>query len=1064
MKLLIRVLFVYLPALLLSIILLISLIVWQQQLATRAELMMLYDIGRKQGMDDVVAILRVHFFGSADLASDPGYDRRIAPGRGHSPWVIRSNLDQRSRMLHFALAPGIWASYDTTQASLYQVLKGDILFEGPAYDQLHGPQPTSSGAWHLRNEEPAQWYLQVSGSDELLAASVRYLGHEYGPGGTTAGLRFVVSAAQYAVELREYPELVSEDGKSWLQREFRSSNAPGNVTALFGHGDGALTPANGIVQIGLNSTTDIHNAAYSRNRQVSDTELERGKSVIDSSHCLGCHNEQHKVVGPPWSRIAGRFGGNTQDAALVALAQSIRYGSIEKWGQVPMPAHPQISASEALAAASYILSRTDSAEAGEVPLDSSGQPYTSTDDYDINPRLETLHPAFSLHNLLPEGFEPKVGGMDFDADGKLLVTSWDIDGAVFQIDTKAPPEKRVRRIAEGLQEPLGLKVVGDRLFVLQKQEVTELIDRDGDGQIDEYRAFSYDWPTSTNFHSFAFGLVHKDDALYALLSICVLPGGASCPEQLPTQGKLLRIALDDGTAEIVASGFRTPNGIALGPENEIFVTDNQGDWLPASKLIHVQAGKFYGSRAVPDAGVMLAKAAPPVVWLPQDEIGNSPTQPLLLTEGPYAGQMIHGDVYNGGIKRVYMEPVEGALQGTVMQFGNGFQSGVNRLLRGPDGDIYVGEIGNPPNWGQVGKVWYGLERLSYSGVPAFEILQVNAENDGFTLTLTEPLEVSIELTKDDLIARQWFYYPTEQYGGPKYDHSELAIKSLQLSDDRRRIRAHIPSLKAGYVVYLRLNQRLKSSDDRALWADEAWYTLNAIPPLAQIKADVEKATAPEKAQWIDLFDGKSFGGWRNYAGDSGSISKWVIEGGNLRLKPSQFPWLAMASNYLFGGASGDLIYATRKFRNFELSLEWKISENGNSGIIYLVADETHNMPWETGVEMQVLHNEGHADGQIYTHRAGDLYDLVAADPETVRPPGEWNHARIRVQDNKIEHWLNGSLVVAITRGSARWKDAMADSKFAEVADYATAEEGYIVLQDHGVPVWYRNIKIRVLDD
>jgi cytochrome c len=654
--------------------------------------------------------------------------------------------------------------------------------------------------------------------------------------------------------------------------------------------------------------------------------------------------------------------------------------------------------------------------------------------------------------------------MDFRADGKLLVASWDRDGAVFLIDPTARAGQSVQRIAEGLHEPLGLVVVGQRLFVLQKQELTELVDRDGDDVIDEYRAFTYGWPTSSNFHSFAFGLVHRGDYLYALLSICVMPGGASCPEQLPTQGKLLRIALADGSVEIIASGFRTPNGIGLGVRDEIFVTDNQGDWLPASKLVHIQEGHFYGSRAVPDEELMQAEETLPVVWLPQDEIGNSPSQPLLMNEGPYTGQMIYGDVTNGGIKRVYMERVGGAWQGAAFHFSAGLQGAVNRLLRGPDGSIYVGEIGNPPNWGETGKAWHGLERLSYRGGPAFEVLQINAEPDGFSLTLTEPLHESIQLEAGDLIAKQWFYHPTEQYGGAKYDHSELPVTTLELSPDRRRIKAEIPDLKAGYVVYLHLDPRLVSNKGQSLWVGEAWYTLNAIPRAdSQVeRTEISSADDDSAEGWKILLAGKTLGGWRNYGDPEGSVENWKIEDGVLALQPSRFSRLSMIAAYLFGGGTGDLIYAEERFRNFELSLEWRIAENGNSGILYLVADEDHAAPWQTGPEMQVLHNEGHPDGRIDQHRAGDLYDLVAAKPETVRGPGEWNHVLIRIQDDQIEHWLNGAKVVDIQRGSAEWKAALAASKFADMPDFGKSDEGYIVLQDHGDLVWYRNMKIRRL--
>jgi len=112
--------------------------------------------------------------------------------------------------------------------------------------------------------------------------------------------------------------------------------------------------------------------------------------------------------------------------------------------------------------------------------------------------------------------------------------------------------------------------------------------------------------------------------------------------------------------------------------------------------------------------------------------------------------------------------------------------------------------------------------------------------------------------------------------------------------------------------------------------------------------------------------------------------------------------------------------------------------------------------------MQVLDNERHADGKLATHRAGSLYDLIAANPETVRPAGEWNDVLIRVQDNHIEHWLNGVKVVSVQRGGSEWKQLVADSKFADMPGYGKSESGYIALQDHGDPVWYRNIRVREL--
>ena len=1063
-------------------------IAMQQGLATRADIAFLIDLGKRDGLPAVISTIKTELYGvDSSAVSDPSYGRELVEGRGHAPWVMRGNLDGRPRVLEFALAPGIWAAYDIEQQSLYQVWEGDIVFEGSVYNYKHGPQPISQGAWFVRDTQGAQWFLEVDG--EELPASVEYLGYEYGDGRKTASMRFALSAGPYRVEMTERPELAQAANTRSLDRHFkRTADTPATddnraqlfgelseemlplledtteIKAVFRTGDGKRHMAEGTVSIPLGLSTPIPVAAADTTSVTAEGDVEHleGKSVIANSDCLGCHAPNHKIAGPAWAQIAGKFRGKIQPEVVAALTEKVIDGSVGNWGPVPMPAHPELSEEQATAAVTYILS-VDEQEANlNVPTDSSGQPYTATRGYDVLPRLKALHPSFALENLAPPGFEPKVGGLAFRDDGKLLVASWDIDGAVFLLDLDAPPEKRVTRIAEGLHEPLGLSVVDGRIFVLQKQELTELIDADGDEIIDEYRAVSYDWPSSSNFHSFAFGLLPRDDDFYFLLSICVLPGGASCPDQLPTQGKLLR-ADRDGNVDIYASGFRTPNGITVGPEGAIYVNDNEGDWLPSSKLIRIREDGFYGSRAVPGEGILEREEEPPVVWLPQDEVGNSPTQPLLLTEGPYAGQMIHGDIYNGGIKRVYLDDVEGQQQGAAFHFSAGFQGGVNRLERGPDGAIYLGEVGNPPNWGEYGKSWHGLERMTWEGNNAFEMLSVKAQSDGFIIELTQPLEDGLTLSPADVIAKQWFYYPNEQYGGPKYDETTLEVSQLEVAPDRRSIRLRIPGLKEGYVVYLRLADRLRSDSAEELWTAEAWYTLNRIPSGPPAAPPVAKPQAAPDKGWRDLFDGETLTGWRNVGGDENDVQKWTVQDGTLTLvQDGIFPAWAMIKSAIFGGPSGDLIYYREKFRDFELSLQWKISPGGNSGIFYFIQDETESTSWRTGLEMQVLDNDVHKDGKIRTHRSGDLYDLIASDPETVRPPGEWNDVLIRVKNNHIEHWLNGVKVVSIERGTPEWDELVANSKFADMPDYGKAESGYIALQDHGDPVWFRNIRVREL--
>ena len=584
----------------------------QQGLATKSDIVFLVDLGKRDGLAAVVSTIKTELYGIDDSAvADPSYGREQVAGRGHAPWVMRGNLDGRPRVLEFALAPGVWAAYDTQQQSLYQVWEGEVLFEGSVYDYRHGPQPISQGAWYLRDAEGAQWFLEVNG--EELPATVQYLGHEYSDNKHSAAMRFALTAGPHRVEMTERPELVQTATSRTLERHFARAAEPTtaddkstqlfgglstelvpllenteNIKAGFRTGDGERHIAEGTVSIPLTATTPIpaHTRDVAANTSAGDSEHSEGKSVIANSDCLGCHAENHKVAGPAWSQIAGKFRGKTQPEVVAALTTSVLDGSVGTWGPVPMPAHPDLTEAQVTAAVTYILS-VDGQEANlNVPRDSDGKPYTATRDYDVLPRLHSLHPSFELENLAPDGFEPKVGGMAFRDDGKLVVASWDRDGAVFLLDLEAPPAQRVTRIAEGLHEPLGVAMVGDRLYVLQKQELTELVDTDGDEIIDQYRAVTYDWPSSSNFHSFAFGLLPRDDEFYFLLSICVLPGGASCPEQLPTQGKLLR-ADADGNVEVYASGFRTPNGITTGPDGAIYATTEDRGGAAVGKVLKI---------------------------------------------------------------------------------------------------------------------------------------------------------------------------------------------------------------------------------------------------------------------------------------------------------------------------------------------------------------------------------------------------------------------------------------------------------------------------------------------
>ncbi len=670
--------------------------------------------------------------------------------------------------------------------------------------------------------------------------------------------------------------------------------------------------------------------------------------------------------------------------------------------------------------------------------------------------LVDVHPSFDLATVRPEGFEPKVGGIAWLPDGRMLVSTWDATGAVYILDGVQGDDRSkitVKRFAAGLAEPLGLCTLRDRVFVLQKQELTELIDRDHDGVADEYRCVCSGWNVTANFHEFAFGLLYQDGWFYLNLAVAINPGGKSTQPQIPGRGEAIRVRLEDGSFETVAHGLRTPNGIGFGPDGEIFITDNQGDWLPSSKLLHLEKGAFYGSRAVLLDAAADLPVTPPVLWMPQNEIGNSPSNPVLIPPGvgPYSGQMCHGDVTHGGIKRDFVEKVDGVWQGCVFRWTQGLEAGVNRISWGPDGALYVGGIGSTGNWGQEGKKRFGLQRLRYNGKPTFEILAMRARANGFDLELTEPIGEDLGWEPENWRIEQWRYVPTSDYGGPKVDAEVLSVRSASVSADRRRVFLEIDGLQEDHVVYLHIVGPIAAASGRKLWSTEAWYTLNRIPkdlpgqvlPRPPAMPQNVLGDAERREGWRLLFDGKTTKGWRGFKRKDMPSGWQVIDGALVR-----------------AGEAGDIV-TEEEFGDFELSLEWKISPGGNSGVFFHVVEE-HDYVWETGPEMQILDNEKHHDGLDPRTSAGSNYALHAPAWDVTRPVGLWNAARIVVRGPHVEHWQNGRKLLEYELWTPAWEKLVAASKFASMPGYGRSAKGRIALQDHGDHVEFRNVKIRAL--
>ncbi|RZM27716.1 MAG: DUF1080 domain-containing protein [Pedobacter sp.] len=190
-------------------------------------------------------------------------------------------------------------------------------------------------------------------------------------------------------------------------------------------------------------------------------------------------------------------------------------------------------------------------------------------------------------------------------------------------------------------------------------------------------------------------------------------------------------------------------------------------------------------------------------------------------------------------------------------------------------------------------------------------------------------------------------------------------------------------------------------------------------------------------------------GWHSY-GQKTAGSAWREDKGVIHLDPK----LKVNNN------GGDLV-TDKEYGDFQLKLEWKVAPNANSGILFYVQEEPqYKQTYATGPEMQVLDNDGHPDGKITKHRAGDLYDLVKSSSEPVKPVGEWNKVIITSKAGKLEFTLNGVNIVSTTLWDDNWKSLIAGSKFATWPGFGAFKKGRIALQDHGDEVWFRNISIK----
>ncbi len=754
--------------------------------------------------------------------------------------------------------------------------------------------------------------------------------------------------------------------------------------------------------------------------------------------------------------------------------------------------------------------------------------------------LDGVHPAWRVDSIRPAGFEPMVGAMCFDRRNRLIVGTFfplqrdevalpDIDakepdtlvalsGVTLAENPEGDPSKvTVEVVAEGLYEPAGLCAIGEDLYVAQRRAITRLRDTDGDGFYETHETVGEGWE-GWNYHQFTFDLEHIDrdgdgphpGYLYAALSTAMAPPawegmGTNAAVNGPMRGGILEVDLSSNDARVIAGGTRTPNGLGLGPEVDgvptLFYADNQGTWMPTSQFSAVIPGRFYGhynrtnlvpnlAERFPEGGhpsVFAERArTAPALYLPQNEVNNSPTESILIEEGPFKDQMLLGELTAGGLRRVFLERVNGQWQGALFRHTQGLEVGVNRIARGPDGELFIGGIGGGGNWN-----WrdtrQGLQRLVPSDAvrdsgwdqAAFEFSSIEATPDGFEITFTRRVDSEWLADPTNYRIEQWTYEPTAEYGGPKIETERLrdisAEPTFRGDGDRStamRVRLTIPGLKTGHCVHIRCDA--ESVDGDRMWSPEVWYTLNAIP--RDTPAGVSNQLVAQDIHRTGVGVGvlPPADATPLISRNSKPVFRSVgaHRGGNLGTRTQDD---LLASPGFVEAKGGDFETATR-FGDARLHVEWYSPPGGigqlagNSGV-YL----------QGLYEIQVLGTKA-GDDNLEANEAGAIYGIKPADVNASTGPGTWQAydiwftaARFRdgekIRDARVTVLWNGTVVhddVALPRPTGGRNQPGAEAaNLVTLPSGETVNIGPLLLQDHASmaegPVRYRNVWIRSLE-
>ena len=474
----------------------------------------------------------------------------------------------------------------------------------------------------------------------------------------------------------------------------------------------------------------------------------------------------------------------------------------------------------------------------------------------------------------PEGMVLEVGGLCTLPDGNLAVTTR--RGDVYIVENPTSIKPYFRKFASGLHEALGIAYKNGSLYVVQRGELTRLSDTNMDGKADVFETI-YSWPLSGNYHEYSYGpKIAADGSFFVTLNLGFGDVWWSGASFVPWRGWALHI-FEDGRMEPWATGLRSPCGISM-IDDELFYTDNQGDWMGSGSIMPIKKGAFLGNPGglvwtnLPNSPLQLTqqdifnkinprieydalgkrvkpeniekeklktlfeikKEVPqlqlPAVWLPHGILGISNSEIIKIPKGvfgPFEEQLLVGDQGQSKISRVFMEKVNGELQGCAWDFRSGFQSGVLRMSWANDGSLFVGETNR--GWGSAGDANEGLQRLYWNRKTPFEMKTVKAMPDGFEITFTKPVDKKQAADLSSYKVESFIYKYQAVYGSPPQNTQQCPVKGVKLSADGLTARIIVSNLRQYYIHKITLQGIRETENSFSLIHPTCYYTLNQIP-------------------------------------------------------------------------------------------------------------------------------------------------------------------------------------------------------------------------------------------